>query len=472
MLWRIWNKLSLIGTSSVVDHSERRSIILSNRFLIIIFLFNLALFFIVLKLRGPGPFANMLIIGNFVSLFLIIALNRLGYNVLARIILSWMVSVYTFGTSLISKIDVSQINDDQFYAPRFYILMTAVIPVLIFTTRHRWALAISLAGSFITLLFFDVIHNAFGVGYYQSGYTSPGYQFITVITMAGYFIVITSLLIYKHILEKYEREQVTFTSSLTEKNAIIEEQKSRLELSNEELNEELRDKNKELLKSISELRQFSYTLSHNLRRPVASLLGLTNIIEIENSNIDEQTKTLLNHIKISAKDLDETISDLRNLMEVKDNIEQIKEPFNVTEEIDKVLGVLSEDIINCKAKINLEAKAKSPIVSVRAYVHSILYNLISNALKFGIRGNDHAIDIITNQDEGYLNISVKDNGIGMDLERYGDQLFKMYKRLNTQTSGKGLGLYITHYQVEALQGSIDVASAPGKGTTFTVKIPI
>ena len=472
MLWRIWNMLSLVGTANVLDHSEKRSIILSNRFLAVIFLFNLVLFVVVLKISGPGPFASMLIIGNFFSFFLIISLNQLGYNVLARIILSWAVSVYPFGAALISKFDVSQINDTQFYAPRFYILMTAIIPVLIFTTRHKWALAISLAGSFITLLFFDPIHNLLGVGYYQSGYTSPGYPFITVITMAGYLIVITSLLIYKHILEKYEREQVTFTSSLTEKNAIIEEQKGRLELSNEELNVELRDKNKELLKSISELKQFSYTLSHNLRRPVASLLGLTNLIEIENSNIDEETKTLLNHIKISSKDLDETISDLRNLMEIKDDIEQAKEPFNVTEEIDKVLGILNEDIINSKAKINLEANAKSPIVSVRAYVHSILYNLISNALKFGIPGSDHAIDIITNQDESYLNISVKDNGIGMDLELYGDQLFKMYKRLNTHAAGKGLGLYITRHQVEALQGSIDVASAPGEGTTFNVKIPI
>jgi signal transduction histidine kinase len=383
-----------------------------------------------------------------------------------------MVSVYTFGASLISKIDVSQINDDQFYAPRFYILMTAVIPVLIFTTRHRWPLAISLAGSFITLLFFDVIHNAFGVGYYQSGYASPGYPFITIITMAGYLIVVTSLLIYKHILVKYESEQVSLTSSLQEKNAVIEEQKSRLELSNEELNEELREKNKELLKSISELRQFSYTLSHNLRRPVASLLGLTNIIEIENTNVDEETKKLLNHIKISAKDLDETISDLRNLMEIKDDIAQAKEPFDITEEINKVLAVLNEDIIKNKVKINLESNANSQIVSIRAYVHSILYNLISNALKFGIPGKKQAINITAKKDEGFLNLSVKDNGIGMDLERYGDQLFKMYKRLNTQTAGKGLGLYITHYQIEALKGSIDVASAPGKGTTFTVKIPI
>ena len=472
MLWKIWNKISLIGTANVLEQSEKRSIILSNRFLTIIFLFNIILFFIVLKLRGPGPFANALIIGNFTSFILIITLNRWGYNVLARIILSWMVSVYTFGSSLLSKIDVSQISDAQFYAPRFYILMTAVIPVLIFTTRLKWALAVSLAGSFITLLFFDVIHNAFGVGYYQSGHSSPGYPFITVITMAGYFIVIISLLIYKHILDKYEIEQVTLTSSLTEKNTIIEEQKARLELSNDELNEELRAKNKELLKSISELRQFSYTLSHNLRRPVASLLGLTNLIELENSALDEDTRTLLNHIKISSKDLDETISDLGTLMEIKDNIDQAKESFNVTEEIDKVLGVLNEDIISNKAKINLELKSKSPIVSVRAYVHSILFNLISNALKFRIPESDQVIDIITNQDEDYLHLIIKDNGVGMDLERYGDQLFKMYKRLNTQTSGKGLGLYITHFQIEALQGSIDVASAPGEGTTFTVKIPI
>jgi signal transduction histidine kinase len=414
----------------------------------------------------------MLIIGNFVSFFITILLNRLGYHVFARVLLSWMVSVYTFAVSLLSKMDAIQINDDQFYAPRFYILMTAVIPVLIFTTKRKWALGVGLAGSFITLLFFDPIHNSLGIGYYQSGYSSPGYPFITIITMVIYLIVVISLIIYKRSLEKYEGEQVIFTSSLKEKNEIIEAQKSRLELSNDELNEELRNKNKELVKSISELRQFSYTLSHNLRSPVASILGLSNILQLQNSKVDEETKIILDHIRKSSQNLDETISDLGNLLEIKDNIGQVKEAFHVKEEIDKVLTILSDEITASKVKINIDSNASSQIVSVRAYIHSILYNLISNALKFGSPDSQHVIHITTNLDESNLIISVKDNGIGIDLEQYGGQLFKMYKRLNVHASGKGLGLYITYYQVEALNGTIDVTSDIGKGTTFTVNIPI
>lgn len=472
MLSKIWNQLSLNGTTAVSDHSERRSIILSNRFLLLVFLINLLLFFIVVSISGFGPFARMLIIGNISSFIIIWSLTRLGYTVLARVLFSWMVSMFTFATALISKLDANMVNDSEFYAPRIYIIITAVIPVLIFSTKRKWGLTVSLAGSFITLLFFDPVHNFFGVGYYQSGYSSPSYPLITFITLAGYFIVIITLITYKAIIEKYELEQRELTASLTEKNTIIEDQKAQLETTNLELVEELSEKNLELSRTISELKQFSYTLSHNLRSPVASLLGLTSLIDTNDTRLDDELKVILSHIRQSSKNLDETISDLRNILDIRDNIAQAKETFMVSDEIEKILAVLNEEITNNEVTINLSSKASEPILSFKAYVHSILYNLISNAIKFRTPGKSHVVCIDIEQDKTMLNISVKDNGTGMDLEKNGEQLFMMYKRLNTHQPGKGLGLYITNFQVEFLQGSIDVTSAPGKGSTFDVKIPL
>lgn len=471
MFSKIWEKLSYVGTSRISNKSERRNIVISNRLVTGIFLLNIALYFAMISFDGSGPLATMMIVGNFVSYGLILSLTHLGYSVLARIILSLMVSVFTFSTTIISKMDTSHIWDDQYYSPRFYITMTAIVPILVFGSSNKLALAISLMGSFLTLLLFDPIHNYFGVGYFQSGHFSESYSFFTIITIAGYLVIVVSLLGYRRIIESYEKVQLESSKAMAEKNAIIEEQKDRLELSNDELNEELKDKNKELLKSLSELRQFSYTLSHNLRSPVASLLGLTNLLDIQDSNTDEETKNVLNLIKKSSKELDETISDLGNLLEIKDEIGQIKEPVNVIDEINKVLVILDGEIAKSKVEVSNNPSKIAPINSVPAYVHSILYNLISNALKFKIPGGKHFVKINLNQDENNIVISIEDNGIGMDLEKYGDQLFKMYKRLNVHTSGKGLGLYITYYQVEALGGSIEVSSSPGKGATFTVKLP-
>jgi len=445
--------------------------VISNRMITVIFILNIVLYLFIIFTIGNGPFAKMMIIGNFASYTLILGLTHLGFNVLARILFSLMVSVFTFSTTILSKIDAAQVWDDHFYSPRIYITMTAIIPILIFSSRNRKVLAIGLSGSFLSLLFFDPIHNYFGVGYYQSGHYSESYPFVSVVTMACYLIVVISLIGYRRVIEKYEKEQAETAEALEEKNIIIVEQKGRLELSNDELNEELLSKNKELLKSLSELRQFSYTLSHNLRSPVASLLGLTNIIQLENAKIDEETKEILHLIKKSSKELDETISDLGNLLEIKDEIGQIKEAVNVAEEINKVMVILDDEIAESTVDLSKKSKKIVPINSVPAYVHSILYNLISNALKFKTPGGEHSVKINMDQDEQNVIISIADNGIGMDLEKYGDQLFKMYKRLNVHTSGKGLGLYITYYQVEALGGSIEVSSSPGKGATFIVKLP-
>ena len=208
MLLKLWEKVSYVGTSRISNKSERRNVVISNRTITVIFLLNIALYFFTIYSSGNGPFAKMMIIGNIFSYTLILGLTHLGFNVLARILFSFMVSVFTFSTTIISKMDSTQVWDDQFYSPRIYITMTAIIPILIFSSRNWKSLAIALSGSFLTLVLFDPIHNYFGVGYYQSGHDSESYPFVSVVTMACYLIIVISLIGYRRVIEKYEKDRV------------------------------------------------------------------------------------------------------------------------------------------------------------------------------------------------------------------------------------------------------------------------
>src|SRR5690606_34956446 len=106
----------------------------------------------------------------------------------------------------------------------------------------------------------------------------------------------------------------------------------------------------------------------------------------------------------------------------------------------------------------------------RAYVYSILHNLISNAIKYKSAHRDLLIEINSVKEESRLRISVKDNGSGMDLELVRPHLFQLYKRFHTGPDGKGLGLYLVKMQLNAIGGKVDVESKPEEGTTFTLQL--
>ncbi len=111
------------------------------------------------------------------------------------------------------------------------------------------------------------------------------------------------------------------------------------------------------------------------------------------------------------------------------------------------------------------------IYSVRANMQSILYNLINNAIKYTNTEVKGQVVIKSKVIENELIIAIKDNGIGIDLNQFGNDLFKLYKRFHVHLEGKGMGLYIVKQQVEAMEGAISVESSVMEGTTFTLKFP-
>jgi signal transduction histidine kinase len=110
--------------------------------------------------------------------------------------------------------------------------------------------------------------------------------------------------------------------------------------------------------------------------------------------------------------------------------------------------------------------------SVKAFIQSIFYNLLSNAYKY--RSPERALSISVNARKlnDTVEITVSDNGLGIDLTKHRDSVFKLFKRFHLNADGRGLGLYLVKEQVEALGGTIDIQSQPDVGTTFIIRHPV
>ena len=112
------------------------------------------------------------------------------------------------------------------------------------------------------------------------------------------------------------------------------------------------------------------------------------------------------------------------------------------------------------------------IIAIKSYVYSIFYNLISNSIKYRRKDVQPVIIITSKMHERELELVFKDNGLGIDLDKRGDQVFGLYKRFHTFVEGKGMGLYLVKTQVETLGGVIGVKSEVNKGTEFIISFDL
>lgn len=254
---------------------------------------------------------------------------------------------------------------------------------------------------------------------------------------------------------------------IEEKNRIIETRNRSLGIEVEKQTGNLRESNRELVKNINQLEQFSYTVSHNLRSPVARLIGLTNILQYI-TNPDE-TKDVMNKIAISAHDLDLVLKDLVRTIEIKKEIHNSTTSISVNELVEKTVSQFVEDIkaLSAQVKLNLQANT---VQSIPAYLESIMFNLVSNSIKYRHAIRPLVVRISTRYEADKFILIVQDNGLGIDLDRVKRDLFALYKRFHHHVEGRGLGLYLVKSQVDLLGGTIDVASVVDQGTTFTITL--
>ncbi|MES2761180.1 MAG: PAS domain S-box protein [Bacteroidota bacterium] len=224
----------------------------------------------------------------------------------------------------------------------------------------------------------------------------------------------------------------------------------------------------ELLQNNKDLKQFSYVTSHNLRAPIANLLGLTSLIDHYKVD-DPSLKQVLEGIKQSALMFDETVKDLSKVLIIKDQSNVLKEQISLDHVVGKTLKQLGVRTDGKEVTINCDFR-NSPFVTFTAsYLESVFMNLFTNAFKYRSNKRHLTIDISSENTREYTVITFTDNGIGIDLEKYKDRIFNLYQRFHENSEGKGLGLYLIRSQLEALGSTIDVTSEVDKGTSFILK---
>ncbi len=216
------------------------------------------------------------------------------------------------------------------------------------------------------------------------------------------------------------------------------------------------------------LLNFSYIVSHNLRSHTSNITSLLTLLEEEESR--EGKEQLMNHIRNVSDLLNETMINLNDVVSIQKNINLIVEPLPLRSYVDKAIEILSEQIVLKKAVVN-NAIPKETIVTYNpAYLESIVLNFISNAIKYSHPERTPLVTISCSEKPGETILQIKDNGTGIDLEKYGHKLFGMYKTFHGNKDARGIGLFICKNQIETMGGKIEVESEIGEGTTFKIYI--
>jgi len=224
----------------------------------------------------------------------------------------------------------------------------------------------------------------------------------------------------------------------------------------------------DIIQRNKDLEQFSYIVSHNLRAPVANIIGLTEILQIpELDKIDSEK--LIADMAVCVGKLDEVIIDLNYVLQIKTKQGQKKEKIRLSRILKDIKISIDPQIKSENVQLLTNFNEIDEIYTVKSYIHSIFYNLISNSIKYRQPDINPIIAITTAYKNNTVAISYKDNGMGIDLAKRGSQVFGLYKRFHDHVEGKGMGLFMVKTQVESLGGKISIESEVNKGTRFLIE---
>lgn len=238
---------------------------------------------------------------------------------------------------------------------------------------------------------------------------------------------------------------------------------------NKILNDKQNILREKLIRNNQDLQQFSFITSHNLRAPVANLLGLLNLFNKENF-ADSFNQVLIEKFEEATNQLNTTLNDLIEILVLKSEKEIQVETINLKKLLKQVASSLENELQESKMEITTDFSATETVEYNKVYLESIMVNMLTNSIKYRSNKRKPIVHISTKIDNEYIILAFADNGNGIDLERYGERLFAMYQRFNVEKEGKGLGLYIVKSQVAAMGGKIEVESTIDIGTIFKIYI--
>ncbi len=214
----------------------------------------------------------------------------------------------------------------------------------------------------------------------------------------------------------------------------------------------------------NKLLNFAHIVSHNLRTHSGNIKSL---LDLHKEALLSDTDTLSN-IQIVSDELFSTIENLNDLVSIYAEKENNLQQLRVNDFTDKVLDVLHESLRSKKIQVLNYVPRDLKVFCIPAYLESIMLNLVTNAIKYSDPNKDPKIVFTTEANEDYVVLNVKDNGLGIDLEKYKDSIFGLYKTFHRNNDARGVGLYLTKNQIENMGGKIDVESTLNMGSTFKI----
>lgn len=237
------------------------------------------------------------------------------------------------------------------------------------------------------------------------------------------------------------------------------------DLSERVRNEGLMKKNLQLHKANTDLDNFIYTASHDLKSPISNLEGLLALMERKiNSKLDDNEKNIVEMMRKSIHKLNNTISNLTEVTMAQKNLEDKLELVDIQKILKDVKEDLHNDIVRAEVKFIEQIDVKTFTFS-KASLRSIIYNLLSNAIKYRSPKRPSVISISTLTEQDQQVLSIKDNGLGLNKKQL-EKLFGMFKRFHSHVEGSGIGLYIVKRTMENYGGSVVVKSKQDAGTEF------
>jgi PAS domain S-box-containing protein len=233
----------------------------------------------------------------------------------------------------------------------------------------------------------------------------------------------------------------------------------------------LERKNSELQKVNLDLDNFIYTASHDLRSPITNIEALMAILKAELTDencLSADTEEILQRVISSVNRFKQTVEDLTEISRIQKGLSEYppEEIINIREVYDDIMSDLSYPADRKACFIQTDFQVYQLQFS-KKNLRSILYNLISNAIKYQSPERDCIVKIQTRLEEPYVMLSVKDNGIGVS-KRHQEEMFTMFRRFHDHVEGTGTGLYMVKRIVENAGGRIEVESEEGTGTEVKV----
>ncbi|WBA43292.1 sensor histidine kinase [Hymenobacter canadensis] len=270
---------------------------------------------------------------------------------------------------------------------------------------------------------------------------------------------------------RYHAEMQTINRQLRDSLAELTHTRQALHNKNTELmaaNDQVTARNQQLARSNQDLDNFVYAASHDLKQPVNNLQGLFEELRCTMLVQEPDTATIMRLFEESLQSLSTTINDLAAVVQEQRPASQPpSEPIDLAELATDVMQALRPQILATHAHINTNFSGLSQLQYVRVNLRTILLNLLGNALKYRHPGRRPHIQLRAYAAAGQPVLEVQDNGLGINIERHGTELFQLFRRFHPQAGdGTGVGLFLVNRLVQGPGGHIEVESKEDHGTTF------